>query len=67
MLRDLPGEVILWELIDVERHEIDLRAAPLAVPGITGEEPVDEVLRVGKLEHHSAEECDLLTARFCSA
>src|SRR5262245_31781945 len=48
----LAAEVAGGELIDVERDQIDLRAVPAALPAVSFEKAIHEMLRVGILAHN---------------
>ena len=46
LFRARPGQVAFGKLVDVERHQIDLRLAPPPAPAVAEQEAVDEMLRV---------------------
>jgi len=59
-LRGGAGEVVLGELVDVERDEIHVGPAPAALPSVAQQETLDEMLRVRKRAHHGSNQGDLL-------
>ena len=65
----LPAEVGLLlfaiplrELRDVDRRHVEPRLLPAPLPGIAAAEAVEDVLRVGVLEDHRAEDGDLFSS-----
>ena len=50
----------LRKLRDVNRRHVEPRLLPAPLPGIAAAEAVEDVLRVGMLEDHRAEEGDFL-------
>src|SRR5262245_50608397 len=39
-------QIVLGELIDIERNEVDVWPTPCAAPGVTEQKPIDKMLRV---------------------
>ena len=57
------GEVVVGELIHVDRNELDLGRAPPALPGIATDQTVEKVLSVGVSVINRADEGDRLAGR----
>ena len=68
-LDPLPAEIGLFffsiplrKLRDVNRRHVEPRLLPAPLPGIAAAEPVEDVLGVGVLEDHRAEDGDLFSS-----
>src|SRR5436190_3435927 len=62
------GEIAVWKLIDVERHEIGRGRPPFSTPGVSQRQAIDEMHRVHVLRHDSPDERNLFARcrRSCS-
>src|SRR5439155_16776217 len=60
--RTIAGEIVCWELVHVERNQLDRGMVPVSLPPIAFKEPIDEMLRVRMNPDFCRDQSNLLAA-----